>query len=341
MARHLSPAARAQQLDTAMRILAERFGPEAVRRLNTPRAQLPERAIPSGSVALDLATGLGGLPRGGITELIGADTSGKTALLHSALAATQRAGGLAALIDAEGSADARALAACGVELGDLLLARPASAPDALLLLTILARCRGLDALGFISIPALRDLPAGSLHSAADYSLAAHDVGRLMARGLRVLAASLGDSPTAIIVTNEPIPFAERQADEALPRSRGGRALGHYAALRVAAEPLARLPDAADGTAGHRVALTITKSKVGPPGGRAEVDIFADSGVDSAGELLRLGLATGTVRQHPLGLLHGNDLLGRTEGVALRRLRADANLAAALRLAILAAHRRAA
>lgn len=340
MARHLSPAARAQHLATAMRILAERFGPETVRRLNTPRAQPPDRTIPSGSVGLDLATGLGGLPRGGITELVGADTSGKTAVLHSALAATQRAGGLAALIDAEGSADAWALAACNVEIDNLLLAQPTSATDALLLLTILARCRGLDALGFISIPALRDLPAGSLHAATDHSLAAHDVGRLMARALRVLATSLGDSPTAIIMTNEPIPFASEQDDE-LARSRGGRALGHYASLRVAVEPLARLPDAADGTAGHRVALTIIKSKIGSPGGQAEVDILADGGVDTAGELLRLGLATGAVRQHPLGLLHGDDFLGRTAGGALRRLRAEADLAAALRLAILAAHRRAA
>lgn len=341
VAQQISSLVRRQQFAAALRTLEARFGTAVVRRLTAPRAQSPDRAIPSGALVLDLVTGVGGLPRGGVTELVGTDTSGKTSLLHAALAATQRAGGLVALIDAEGSADAEALAACGVDLDDLLLARPASAPDALLLLTILARCGGLDALGLISIPALRDLPAGALHAAHDHALAAHDVGRLMARGLRVLAAGLRDSPTAVIVTNEPAPLVAGHPGKAPARSGGGLALAHFALLRVAVEPLARLPDAAGGTAAHRVALTVAKSKVGTPGGRAEVDILAASGVDAAGDLLRLGLATGVVGRHPLGLLHGDAALGRTEGAALRRLREDHALAEALRRAILAAHRRAA
>jgi recombination protein RecA len=332
---------RRYRLSAALRILEERFGPEAVRRLGTPRAQPPDRAIPSGSLGLDLATGLNGLPRGGITELVGGETSGKTALLHSALAAVQRAGGLVALIDAEGSVDAESLAACGVVLDDLLLAHPASASDAMLLLTILARCKGLDLLGLSSVPALRDLPAGNVRAAAEHSLAAHDVGRLMARGLRVLAASLGDSPTAIVVTNEPALLPIGHEDGTLGRSLGGRALGHYALLRVLVEPQCRLLDAGGGTVGHRVALTIAKSKVGRVGGRVEVDVLAASGVDAAGELLRLGLVAGVVVRHPLGFLYGDDLLGHSEGKALRRLRDDPALADALRLAILAARRQAA
>jgi recombination protein RecA len=120
-----------------------------------------DRADPSGSVGLDRAIGLVGLPRGHLTEYLGPESNGKTTLLYSALAATQRAGGLIALVDTEGSADGATLATCGVDLDGLLLARPTSARDALLLLTILARCGGLDALGLGSIAALRDLPSGS------------------------------------------------------------------------------------------------------------------------------------------------------------------------------------
>ena len=328
-------------LDATLALIEARFGPGVVARLTQCRPVAVAPAIPSGSLALDLATGIGGLPRGGVTELVGPDTSGKTTLLYSTLAAVQRAGGLAALIDAEGSAVAEALTACGVDLDDLLLARPASAPDAWLLLTILARCRGLDALGFSSVPALRDLPAGGLRSAADHSLAAHDVGRLMARGLRVLAAGLGASPTAVVMTNEPLPAGAWQVIAGESCSSGGLALAHFAALRVLVEPLARLPDAADGTAGLRVALTVAKNKCGPSGGRAELDLFRDRGIDAAGELLRLALATGVVERHPLGLHHGGDLLGRSEGAMLRRLRDDDRLAADLRRAIIAAHRHAA
>jgi recombination protein RecA len=248
---------------------------------------------------------------------------------------------LVALIDAEGSAAAEALAACGVDLDDLLLARPVSASDAWLLLTILARCRGLDALGFSSVPSLRDLPAGGLRAAADYSLAAHDVGRLMARGLRVLAAGLGESPTAVIMTNELLATGARQRESGEARSGGGLALAHFAMLRVRIEPIARVPNAAGGTAGLQVALTVAKNKCGPSGGRTEVDIFFDRGIDSAGELLQLGLTTGVIGRQALGLFHGGDLLGRSEGAVLRRLRDDAALVGALRQAIIAAHRRAA
>src|SRR5690349_12438536 len=121
MARQPAPDRHAQHIVAALAAIEARFGPGVVRRLTAPRP------------ARDRATGLGGLPRGGVTELLGPESSGKTALLHAALAAAQRAGGLAALVDAEGSADPEALAGYGVDLADLLVVRPRSAPDALLL----------------------------------------------------------------------------------------------------------------------------------------------------------------------------------------------------------------
>lgn len=325
--------ARQRAIDRAVRLVAARFGPEVVRRLQAPRPGRERPVVPSGSLALDLATGIGGFPRGGVTELFGTESSSKTALLHAALAAAQRDGGLVALVDADGSADAEALLGCGVALDDLLLVQPASAPDALLLLTILARCGGLDLLGLSSVAALRDLPAGTVRGAlAGGDLAAPDAARLLARGLRVLTAALTDGPTAVVVTNDLL----LPAIEA--RSPGGWALRHHALLRIAVDPLVRLPDAAGGTRGLRVGLTVVKSKAGSPGGRAEADLLFGSGLDWAGELVRLGAATGVITLSPAGLVFGAAPLGRNATQAGRLLREDRALAAALRAAIVAAHR---
>lgn len=330
MPRRPSPTPRARRVVAALRAIEARFGPGVARLLrDAPTPDPAARTIPSGSLGLDRATGLGGLPRGALTEFFGPDTSGKTALLHAALAAAQRDGGLAALIDAEGSAADAALAACGIDMDRLLIARPASAPDALLILTILARCGALDALGLVSIAALRDLPAGrarpftSRTGASSGDLAAPDHARLLARALRVLAVALRDSPTAVLVTNDLLPGPPAH------RSPGGLALRHHAALRIAATPRALLPDAAGDFRALRVALTVVKNKCAPPGGTAAVEILAGGGIDTAAELLHLGLRSGLIAPDPHGLAWGNHFLGRDETRARRTLAADPALAAAL------------
>ncbi|CAA9556909.1 MAG: RecA [uncultured Thermomicrobiales bacterium] len=335
MAGQLSPTRRTRQIDDALAAIEARFGPGVVRRLrDIPPRDPTDRAIPSGSLGLDLATGLGGLPRGHVTELLGAESSGKTALLYAALAANQRAGGIVALIDAEGTVDAGALLACGVDLADLLLAHPASAPDALLMLTILAHCQALDALGLVSIPALRDLPAGRARGSLHGELAALDAARLLTRGLRVLAVALKDSPTAVILTNDLLP---PMPDRPAFRSPGGLALRHHAALRVAVAPLALLPDGSGGYRALRVGLTIAKHKLGTPGGTAEIEVRLGGALDHAAEILRLGRAVGLVESGSTGLVWGAITLGRDEARARRALHTDADLARALHDAIRAAH----
>lgn len=322
--------ARERAIARSLYLVEARFGPGVVRRLGAGRPGRERPVVPSGSLALDRATGIGGLPRGGVTEICGPESSGKTTLLYAALAAAQRDGGIAALVDTEGSADAAALLGCGVALADLLLVRPASAPDALLLLAILARCGGIDTLGLSSVAALRDLPPGGVRGAFHGDLAAPDAARLLARGLRVLTVALTDSPTAVVLTNDLLPpFADGH-------SAGGRALRHHALLRIGVAPLARLPDAAGGTRGLHVGLTILKSKAAAPGGRAEIDLLLGSGLDWPGELLRLGLASGIVAREPTGLCFGAIALGRGEEAARRLLIADDQLVAALRVAVSAA-----
>src|SRR5919202_4867093 len=158
--RRPSPATTARRIAAALRAIEARLGLGVPRRLGEHRPRPEGRAVPSGVLGLDLATGLGGLPRGHLTELLGGESSGKTTLLYAALAAAQRAGGLAALVDAEGSADAEALLGCGADLDDLLVVVPESASDALAMLIILARCGGLDLLALASVAALYDLPPG-------------------------------------------------------------------------------------------------------------------------------------------------------------------------------------
>jgi recombination protein RecA len=321
-------AQRARRLAATLVALEARFGPGLIRWLSARPARDPaERVVPSGSVGLDRATGLGGFPRGHLTEILGPESSGKTTLLHAALAATQRAGGLAALVDAEDGADGASLAAAGCDLDTLLIVKPTSARDALLMAIILARCSGLDLLGFASLDALRDLPGGTGRETPPHLEALATAG-LLTRGLRVLTTALRDSPTAVVATNLALP----DVPDALPdRSTGGLALRHFAALRIAVRPLAPLADT-DG--GLRVRLTVVKHKLGVGGGWTAVDLVPGWGLDRAEELARLGLAAGLLVPGPYGIAYAGTPLGGTPAAVRRRLEGDPALAAALRAALL-------
>lgn len=332
MARQVISGLRVRSIEEALRAVEARFGPGVMHRLrDAPLRTSHDRAVASGSLGLDLATRLGGLPRGQITELVGTESSGKTALLYAALVSGQRDGGIAALIDVEGGADAEALTACGADLDDLLVARPDTAPDALLMLTILARCNGVDVLGLLSVAALRDLPSGTVRGSDGGEMTGLDTARLLARGLRVLGPALRGSRTAVVFVNDLFPHLEGH------RSPGGLALRHHAALRVAVEPLALLPDGAGGYRALQTRLTVVKNKLASPGGLAEIEIALGGAIDGAAELLHLGLATGLVAREPHGLAFGAISLGLNETRARRALAADPGLAEALRAALLEAH----
>ena len=310
-----------------MRLLERRFGPGVVRRLSeaVPRwraAAAP--ALSTGSLGPDLATGLGGYPRGQLTELFGPPSAGKTTLLYSALAAAQRGGGLVALIDVPGVVDPEALAGCGVDLDALILCQPADAVDALRALVLLAESAALDVLALTSIAELRhSLPPQSMEHVRGSSGPALTLARLLSRSLRRLVRALRDAPTAVVVTNERLPGVLGGRDN---RSVGGLALRHFAALRVAVEP-AGAPVAGPGAlwACDRrmpIRLAVVKHKLGTPGGTADVELVYGRGVDRAGELLALGLAHGVIERCGLGLVFGREPLGKSEERARRRLAED-------------------
>ncbi len=320
-----------------MRLLERRFGPGVVRRLSEARPRWRAAASPAlstGSLGLDLATGLGGYPRGQLTELFGPPSAGKTTLLYSALAAAQRGGGLVALIDVPGMVDPEALAGCGVDLDALVLCQPADAVDALRALVLLAESAALDVLAFTSIAELRQaLPPQSMEHVRGSSGPALTLARLLSRSLRRLVRALRDAPTAVVVTNARLPGVLGGGN----RSVGGLALRHFAALRVAVEP-AGAPVAGPGAlwACDRrmpIRLAVVKHKLGTPGGTADVELVYGRGVDRAGELLALGLARGVIERCGLGLIFGREPLGKSEAQARRRLAADEDLARQLTEAI--------
>lgn len=160
MARGKSPRARERRIARALDAIERRFGAEVVRRLRGCQPPPAAPGVPTGSLGLDLILGTGGFPRGRLTELLGRTTSGKTRLLFGAIAATQRQGGRVALIDAPARANPQALERCGVAVEDLVVIQPASAADALALLTLLVHSTGFDLVALASLAALRDYPLG-------------------------------------------------------------------------------------------------------------------------------------------------------------------------------------
>jgi len=233
-----------------------------------------------------------------------------------------------ALVDAEDGADGASLVAAGCDLDTLLIVKPTSARDALLIAIILVRCGGLDLLGFAGLDALRDLPGGTDREPPPHLDALATAG-LLTRGLRVLTAALRDSPTAVVATNRALP----DVPDAPPhRSTGGLALRHFAALRIVVTPLAMLADT-DG--GLRVRLTVAKHKLGTGGAWTAVDLLPGRGLDREEELARLGLAAGLLVPGPYGVAYAGTPLGGTPAAIRRRLAAEPVLAASLRAALVA------
>ena len=293
--------AKLEIVDELVRQLEARFGPGIIYRLARARPKVGAVVLSSGSLGLDLATRLGGVPRGRLSVYRGGASSGKTTLAYHLLAEAQRDGGLAALIDGEGAADPATLRACGVDLDDLILASPRDAAEALEMVEILARCRALDAVVATALPAARP--------------------SLLAHGLRRLNAWLKDAPTATLFVDE-----------------GGRGrLDFFASLIVELRQTRLVYGPGGDLTGLRVRALVVKNRQAAPGGTAELELALGRGLRRAEEVLRLSLALGLVERHPVGLIWERTFLGRGLAPAEAELESDPELLAALgeRLAALA------
>jgi recombination protein RecA len=256
-------------LDAALGRLHHRFGPAVA---GHPDGASPVVAISTGSLALDLALGVGGVPRGRLTEAYGPDGAGKTTLALSVIAQAQRAGGTACFIDAEHALDLAWAAKVGVDLERLVLCRPTDGEQALEVADVLVASGALDVLVIDSIAAL--VPRAEL----DGEMGERHPGvqaNLLSQALRKLAGRIARAQVAVLVTNQ---LRQRSGTPGTPvYTSGGRALGYYASVRLDLRPLGQLRN--DGqVVGSRVRVQVTKNKVAPAWQVAELDMLSDRGV---------------------------------------------------------------
>ncbi|MBI4319070.1 MAG: hypothetical protein HY675_11325 [Chloroflexi bacterium] len=289
-----TPAQKHEVLEEVIRELERRFGPGVVYRVSQARPKVGEIAVATGSLGLDRATGIGGVPRGRITEILGAESSGKTTLTCHIIANAQKGHGLAVLVDAEHSADTEAMARCGANLSDLILAVPGTVEEALEMTDILIRCGALDALVFSSSSALFCLPRSG-----------RSVHYLLSRALRNINVSLKGSPTALVFVG-PSSF--------------------HASMRIELLPVRPIFQPGGDIGGIRVRARLSKNRFATPSAVAEFDILEEKGIHREAELFDLGCAIGAIEKMPLGFVFGREFLGRGRERAIIALEKDRGLA---------------
>jgi recombination protein RecA len=256
-------------LDAALGQLSRRFGPGVA---GCPDGAPPVAAVSTGNRALDLAIGVGGVPRGRLTEVYGPDGAGKTTLALSVIGQAQQAGGTACFIDAEHALDLAWAATIGVDLERLVLCRPEHGEQALEVAAVLVSSGSLDVLVIDSIAALvpkveLDGEMGERHAGVQ--------ANLLSQALRKLCGPIARADTAVVVTNQ---LRQRAGAPGMPvYTSGGRALGYYASLRLDLRPLGHLRDAGE-VVGSRVRVQVTKNKVAPAWQVAELEVHSDRGV---------------------------------------------------------------
>jgi len=324
-------AARQRDLDAAISSITKTFGEGSIMRLGDSRAQARIDVIPTGALAMDLALGVGGIPRGRIVEIFGPESSGKTTVVLHVIASAQKAGGLAAFIDAEHALDPGYAKRLGVNLDDLLVSQPDSGEEALTICETLARSNALDVVVIDSVAAL--VPKAELEGEMGMPTMGMQA-RLMSQALRKLAAVLAKAKTACIFTNQ---MREKVGviygnPETTP---GGKALKFYASVRIDIRRKEALKDAAGNAIGSHVKVKIVKNKVAPPFAEAEFDIMFNHGINKEASVLDVGIEAGVVEKRGAWLQFGGELIGQGKEAAQKALSEKPELTTKIIEAILA------
>lgn len=311
-------------VELAIEQIERQYGKGSIMKLGEAPARVPGDAIPTGALALDLALGIGGIPRGRVTEIFGSEASGKTTLAQHIIAEAQRAGGIAAYIDVEHALDPGYAANCGIKLRDLLISQPDTGEQALEITETLVRSGAVDVIVIDSVAALA--PRAELEGEmgdAHIGLQA----RLMSQALRKLSAAISRSKTAVIFINQ---LREKVGiifgnPEVTP---GGRALKFYSSVRI---DLRRGDSIKLGTeiVGTKVKARVVKNKVAPPFRSAEFDIMFAYGISKEGNLVDLGVTTGVVKRAGAFFTYGDAKLGQGRENAKDYLRQHPELASQL------------
>ncbi|MFC5673916.1 recombinase RecA [Streptomyces incanus] len=311
---------REQALDIALAQIEKRFGRGSVMRLgDDPRA--PVEVIPTGSLALDVALGVGGLPRGRVVEIYGPEMSGKTTIALHAIANVQRAGGTAVFIDAEYGLDIEYAKGLGVETDNLIVCQPDNGEQALEIADTLIRSGAVDLIVIDSVAAL--VPRAEIEGEMGDSHVGLQA-RLMSQALRKITGALNQSKTTAIFINQlrekiGVMFGSPET------TTGGRALKFYASVRLDIRRIETLKSGTDAV-GNRTRVKVVKNKVAPPFKQAEFDILYGQGISREGELIDMGIGHGFVRKAGAWYTYEGDQLGQGKENSRTFLRDNPDLA---------------
>ena len=297
-------AERGKALDTALAQIERQYGKGSVMRMGDRRGVITE-VIPTGSIALDLALGIGGLPRGRVVEIYGPESSGKTTVALHAIANAQKAGGIAAFIDAEHALDPEYAKKLGVDIDALLVSQPDTGEQALEIMDMLVRSGAIDIVVVDSVAAL--VPRAEIEGEMGDSHMGLQA-RLMSQALRKMTGALHQSNTTAIFINQlrdkiGVFFGSPET------TTGGKALKFYASVRMDVRRIETLKDGQDAV-GNRTRVKIVKNKVAPPFKQAEFDIIYGVGISREGSLIDLGVEAEIVKKSGAWFTYEGDQLGQ-------------------------------
>ncbi len=304
---------RKKALESALHQIEKSFGKGAIMRLGDG-VVLPIEVIPTGSIGLDYALGVGGIPRGRVVEIYGPESSGKTTLALHFIAEAQKCGGIAAFIDAEHALDAKYAKALGVKVDDLLISQPDAGEQALDIAETLVRSGAIDIIVIDSVAAL--VPRAEIEGEMGDSHMGLQA-RLMSQAMRKLTAVISKSKTAVVFINQirmkiGVMFGNPET------TTGGNALKFYSTIRLDIRKIATIKDKEE-VVGSRTRVRVVKNKVAPPFREAEFDITYGIGISKTGEMLDLGEKFDVVQKSGAWYSYGNDRLGQGRETAKRFL----------------------
>jgi recombination protein RecA len=308
-------------LDAAMAQIERAFGKGSIMRMGARSGDEQHEVIPSGSLGLDLALGIGGLPRGRIVEIYGPESSGKTTLALHAIAEAQRRGGTCAFIDAEHALDPTYARKLGVDVDNLLISQPDAGEQALEIADTLVRSGAIDVLVVDSVAAL--VPRAELEGEmGDSHMGLH--ARLMSQALRKITGSVSRSNCMLIFLNQirmkiGVMFGNPET------TTGGNALKFYASVRLEIRRIGQIKDR-DEVVGNQTRVKVVKNKMAPPFRQVEFDIMYGEGISKVGELLDLGVKAGVVEKSGAWFSYDSQRIGQGRENAKQFLRDHRDLA---------------